>query len=282
MTVGVLPNLDVAPIYLGAKKGFFKEEGIDIKFEVAQGGAALVPSVLSGQYQFGFSNVVSLIVARDKNLPLRMVAAGSESTDKVPDISAVLVPNDSPLESAKDLEGATVAVNTLNSAGSITVRQSVRKAGGNPDEVKFVELGFADMLPALSRGRIDAAFSVEPFITTALRDDHRVLAWNYLDTGARTVAATYFSSEELVQSDPEMVTKFQAGLKRSREYAQGHPDEVRAIAATYTDIDPRILKKLTLPVYPSEINEESVQRQADLALEDDVIGKPLKIDTLLP
>jgi NitT/TauT family transport system substrate-binding protein len=282
LTVGVLPNLDVAPIYLGVEKGFFEEQGLSIRLELAQGGAALIPSVLSGQYQFGFSNAVSLIVGRDKGLPVRMVAAGSESTNQAPDISAVLVRGDSAFRSAKDLEGAVVAVNLLNSSGSITVRQSVRKAGGDPDKVRFVELGFADMLPALAAGRVDAAFSVEPFITSAVGAGDRVLTWNYLDTGERTVSATYFTAGEFLQSNPEIVTKFQAALEKSREYAQANPAEVRAIVGTYTDIDPAVLEKVTLPVYPKDINAESIVRQAELALADGVIGKPLEISTLLP
>ncbi|WP_406019719.1 ABC transporter substrate-binding protein [Nocardioides sp. NBC_00850] len=56
ITVGVIPIVDVAPIYLGVEKGFFKEEGLDVNLELAQGGAAIIPAVASGQYQFGFSN----------------------------------------------------------------------------------------------------------------------------------------------------------------------------------------------------------------------------------
>src|SRR4051812_17431691 len=62
VTVGVIPIVDVAPIYLGIKQGFFKDEGLQLKLETAQGGAAIVPGVVSGQYQFGFSNTVSLLL----------------------------------------------------------------------------------------------------------------------------------------------------------------------------------------------------------------------------
>src|SRR5262245_8290359 len=61
--VGVIPIIDVAPIYLGVSKGFFKDAGLDLKLETAQGGAAIVPGIVSGQFQFGFSNTVSLLLA---------------------------------------------------------------------------------------------------------------------------------------------------------------------------------------------------------------------------
>src|SRR5688572_3384274 len=72
VTVGVIPIVDVAPIYLGKQKGFFSTRSIDLELVTAQGGAAIVPGVVSGQYQFGFSNVTSLIIAATKNLPLKI------------------------------------------------------------------------------------------------------------------------------------------------------------------------------------------------------------------
>src|SRR5918992_1604327 len=80
--VGVIPILDVAPIYLGKEKGFFSNRGIELTMETGQGGAAIVPGVVSGQFQFGFSNVTSLLIARSRGLPLKVVANGVASTSK--------------------------------------------------------------------------------------------------------------------------------------------------------------------------------------------------------
>ena len=41
---------------------------------------AIVPGVISGQYQFGFSNVVSLMVAQQQKVPIKVVANGVNST----------------------------------------------------------------------------------------------------------------------------------------------------------------------------------------------------------
>src|SRR4051795_6333252 len=55
VTVGVIPIADVAPLFLGIKKGFFRDQRLNVKTQFAQGGAVIVPSVLSGDFQFGFS-----------------------------------------------------------------------------------------------------------------------------------------------------------------------------------------------------------------------------------
>lgn len=158
VSVGVIPILDVAPLYLGIEKGIFAEHGLEVTPKPAQGGAAIVPAVLTGSNDFGFSNVVSLLTARDKGVPLVAVAGGSSSTgDPAKDFNSVLVAKGSTLTSAKDLAGKTVAINTLNNIGDTTVRTAVEKAGGDPNSVKFLELPLPDMPAQLAAGRIDAA-----------------------------------------------------------------------------------------------------------------------------
>lgn len=163
VTVGVIPILDVAPIYLGVEKGFFEKHNIDLTLEQAEGGAAIVPAVVAGQYQFGFSNVVSLLLASSQGLPLKVVSNGNNSTGVDEDFAALMVKGDSPIESPKDLEGKTVAANTLKNIVDTSVRASVRKAGGDPTKVKFAALPFPEQPAALASGQVDAVFVVEPF-----------------------------------------------------------------------------------------------------------------------
>jgi NitT/TauT family transport system substrate-binding protein len=282
VAVGVIPIVDVAPIYLGKEKGFFEDEGIDLTLESGQGGAAIVPGVMSGQFQFGFSNVTSLMLARDQGLPLKIVAPGNSSTGEVPDFSAVVVKGDSPIKSAKDLAGKTVAVNTLKNIGDTTVRESIRKDGGNPEDVKFVELAFPDMPAAVANGRVDAAWVVEPFVAISKSQGDRVVAWNLVDTAPDLMIAGYFTSEQTAQEDPELVQSFTDAITTSLEYADSHPDEVRDIVQTYTEIDDKLIADVTLPKWPTEVNRESTQKLADLARQDGLVQQPVDVDALLP
>ena len=155
VTVGVIPIVDVAPIYLGKEKGFFRERGIDLKMATADGGAAIVPGVVSGQFDFGFSNIVSLLTAQTKKVPIQVVASGVASTGETGlDFGAVVVKDNSPIKSAADLAGKKIAINSLKNIGDVTIRESVRKAGGDPAGIKFVQMPFPQMLAgARSRRR---------------------------------------------------------------------------------------------------------------------------------
>ena len=283
VTVGVIPILDVAPIYLGKEKGFFTDRNIDLTLTAAQGGAAIVPAVLSGEFQFGFSNMVSLLLAQAQNVPVKVVANGVASTGvDGKDFCGIVVQDGSPIKTAADLTGKSVAINTLKNIAETSTRASIRKAGGDPTAVKLVEIGFPDMPAALSAGRVDAIFAVEPTLSTALSQGGRMIASSYVDTAPNLSVAAYFTAQKTLAENPDLVRRFTEAMAESLSYADAHPDEARAIIASYTKIPPEVIAKLTLPKWPPEVNRQSVQTLADLAVGDGLLTKTPDLNALLP
>ncbi|XVV16266.1 ABC transporter substrate-binding protein [Actinoplanes sp. CA-131856] len=283
LKVGVIPIVDVAPIYLGVKQGFFKAEGLDVTLETAQGGAAIVPGVVSGQFQFGFSNATSLLLASSQGLPLKVVSAGVASTGETgQDFGAVIVKNDSPITTAADLAGKRIAVNTLKNINTTTINKVVRDAGGDPSTIKYVELGFPDIAAAVAKGDVDAGQVVEPFLTIATGQGDRQVVSNYAGTDPDLMVGMYFSSQQFLDKNPEVAKKFTAAMAKSLEYASSHGDEARAVLTDYTKIDPAVQKSLVLPKWPSTVDNDSMQVLSDLALKDGLITKQPDLGTLLP
>jgi NitT/TauT family transport system substrate-binding protein len=93
LKVGVIPIADVA-LYVGIKQGFFEQEKLTIKPQLAEGGAQIVTSTVSGQYQVGFSNTTSLIIAGSKGLPVQTIAQGvlgaAKPTPKQPKLDELI------------------------------------------------------------------------------------------------------------------------------------------------------------------------------------------------
>jgi NitT/TauT family transport system substrate-binding protein len=281
--VGAIPIVDVAPLHLGVKKGFFKEQNLDVEVVNTTGGAAAVPGVVSGDYAFAFGNVVSLIVARSQNLPLKAVAEGNSSTgEDGKDFGGIVVPKDSPITSAAQLPGKSVAVNNQKNIGDTTIRASVRKAGAEPVDIRFTELPFPDMPAAIANKRVDAAWIVEPFFTVAKKQGAKVIASNFVDAAPDLTVAVYFTTEKVLQEDAELAKRFTAAIEKSLQYAQDHPDEARAVLADYTKIEADVAAEMTLPAWPQEVNKESVQTIADLMLEDGLIKEKFDVSSVLP
>ena len=281
--VGVIPIVDVAPLYLGQKKGIYKKYGLDVSMTTAQGGSAIVPGVVSGQFQFGFSNTTSLMIAQSNGIQVKAVANGAATTGvDGHDYGALVVKKGSSLKSAKDLEGRTVAVNTLNNILDTAVRESVRKAGGDATKVKFVELAFDQMPAALQKGQVDAAMAVEPALTTILNQGGVEIASPYVDVAKDLTVAMYFTAQKYARQNPKVVEEFQKATAVALSYADGHPDEVRDVVATYTQIPSSVLSKVTLPKWPQDISRSSVETLEKLGEQDGLFKTAPDLDELLP
>jgi NitT/TauT family transport system substrate-binding protein len=281
VNVGVIAIVDVAPIYLGKQQGFFSKRNIDLNLQTAQGGATIVPAVVSGQYQFGFSNVVSLLLAQSRNVPVKVVANGVNSTgDKTKDFGGIVV-KDASITSAKQLEGKKVATNTLKNIVDTSVKQIVKTAGGDPTKVSFIELPFPDMAAALDAGRVDAMFVVEPFLSAALARGWKVIG-TYADVNPNLCVALYFTSTQMMTTKADLVSRFTEAMKESLAVANSHPDDVRAVLGTYTQISEDTRKNLILPKWPSDIDRGAVQSLADLSVQFGLLTAAPNLGTLLP
>lgn len=284
VSIGLIPIVDVAPLFLGIERGFFAERNIELAPDFGAGGANLIPGVESGQLDFGFSNVISVMLAQTGGIDLRVVSNGNNSTGvQGEDFGSLLVPVDSEVESAADLEGATVATNTLSNIVETIVRASVRNDGGDPTTVEFVGVPFPEMEAALANGDVDAAFAVEPFQTLIRTNDvGRSVAWSWVDAAPNMTVAVYFTSAETAESNPDLVSRFTAAMQESLAFANDNPEAARAAITSYTEISPEVVAQLTLPKWPAEINRLSSETLAQLALEDGLLSELPDFDTLYP
>ncbi len=279
--VGVIPIVDVAPIYLGVDQGFFADRGLDVELVPGSGGAAAVPGVVSGDYDFSFGNVTSILLASTQDLPLRIIANGVATTgDPATDYSAVVVPGNSPIQSVADLEGKRIAVNNLKNIGEVTIRKGIEDAGGDPANVQFVELPFPEMPAAVQQGNVDAAWVVEPFVTVATGQGARPVFYPFAEPIPDLTVATYFTLEPTIQQEPDLVDDFQAAINESLQYAQDNPDEVRRIILTYTQIPQEAAQQIKLPSFPQEVDWDSVQTVAELMAKYGITEDTADVDSL--
>lgn len=280
--VGVIPIGDVASIYVGEAEGIFEEHGLDLTLTQAQGGAAIVPGVQSGDLDFGFSNVVSLVIARDQGLPIKGVATGPQTTGEPDeDFAAVMVPEGSGVESMADLEGMTVAVNTLNNINHLMLNEGVRQAGGDPSAVDVVEVAFPDMVGQLESGNVEAITAVEPFVTIGETSGFERIYGFFAEPVEDLSVSAYFTTEEKIEQEPEIVEAFTAAMKESQQFSEDNPEIVRETLPEYTTIDPEILGDLAIPRFPQEHHRGSLQEVIDAADLFDLISEPVEVEGLL-
>ncbi|MGK5110867.1 MULTISPECIES: ABC transporter substrate-binding protein [unclassified Geodermatophilus] len=273
--VGIIPVSDVAILHLGQDQGFFAERGIELEFNLGQGGAALVPAVVTGEYAFGFSGIVSILQAREQGLPVTAIAPTSWSNGQEGQHINALMASDPAIQDAGDLEGRTVALNILNSQVETLARNSIEVAGGNPDNVNFVEMSLPDAVTALGSGQIQSFVCGEPFCTLAMDGGARVIADNWLDLVPDGIglSGVYFSTTDQIEADPELFEGIQAAILESLDYAAANPDQWRAQIPEYTEIDPGLVGRLTMPLFKSELEPEEYEAAPQKALEYGILDE---------
>lgn len=282
VSIGVIPIVDVAPIYLGVEEGIFEDHGLDVDLTLAQGGAAIIPAVQSGDFDFGFSNITSLAISQSQGLPLQVVAPGPQTTGEPgEDFSSLLVPEDSDAESIADLEGQRVAVNTLNNINDTVLKEGMRQEGGDRDSMDLVEVAFPDMAGQMESGNVDAIMAVEPFATISKNAGAREIYSPYAEPIEDLTIAAYFASTDRIEDDPETVNAFIAAMKESQQYAEDNPDDAKAILSEYTEIEDEVVDDLNMPKFPQQVTRDSIQRIIDLSEETGLIDETVDIDDLL-
>jgi NitT/TauT family transport system substrate-binding protein len=282
LRVGVIPIADVAPLYLGMKQGFFEQEQLTIEPQLAEGGAAITPAVVSGDFQIGFSNTVSLLIAASRDLPVVIISQGvlgGKSEDEA--WADLLVAKDGPIKQPQDLEGKTIAVNTLNNICEVTIKASLADMGVDVDTLEFTEVPFPDMNAALDGGRVDGACVVEPFVTAGTSANARGIDPFYVNTAPDLTVATYFTSTQYAEENPEVVDRFVSAMEKSLDYAQTHPDEVREVLTEYTEIPPEVAAEIKLPQWRADITLPTVERLSELSLEYGLIEEQPDLGELI-
>jgi NitT/TauT family transport system substrate-binding protein len=272
VTVGTLPIANAAPMYLGMKKGFFAAEGLKIKPHVGEGGAALIPALMSNQDQFAFVGVIPAITAVAKDLPIEIVTSSDDAAateDK--DWQTLVVPKGSPIHGVEDLPGKTIAVNALRGLAEVVISRSLEKQGVDYHKVKLLEIPFPEMPAALEDHRVDAALLTEPFLSQVLAQGGTQIDAPSVETMPSFPNGVYVASKKQVAEHSDVVDRFSRAMNTSLDYAQAHPDEVRKIIPTFTKTPAAAAAKLRLPSFDSKLDQKGIELEAQLTAKYGII-----------
>jgi len=266
-TVRVSDTAGVPAAFLqyGVEKGFFKKRKLTVTVKPSQGGATVVPAVVSGSVDIGGSNLVSVLLAQSKGIPLKIVAPGTfVQAGPRRDFSAIVVAKDSDIRSPRDLEGKTLAVNTLKNVAEVTAKASLAKRGVDVSKVKLTEVDFPDMNAAVEQGRVDAAFVIEPFVTQGLKEGNRIVDRPYVGTKPGLQIGCYFASEKYLTGNADVVKRFHEAVAETGRAIAADPDAFRAFLPKASEIPPPAAEKAVLPAWKAESDRSSLDLTATL------------------
>jgi NitT/TauT family transport system substrate-binding protein len=247
-----------APFVLGREKGFFEEEGIDLKsIEESGGSSDAVKLVANGRFDFGTSYATDFAIGVDKELPITMLAVYQPR-----DQAVIVVREDSGIDELADLNGKKMIIGTDESR--ILVEDVLKAAGADPSSMKIEEVDGEQRNALFLQGRADAAkVPFEAVVSMQGVDpDLKVKAFSYAQYGFNTMNQGLLARKDLIEKDPDLVRRFVAAAMKSYIYAVEHPEEV-------TEVVP--------PLYPAakaEILEQELNISFALLGTENTAGHP--------
>ena len=281
LTVQETAGVPSAFVGFGVEQGIFERQDLEIELQAVQGGATAIPALVNGDVQLAGSNVVSLLLAAGKGVPIRAIAGGTSAQEEGEDFGALLVSGKGDVREPADLEGKTVAVNTLENITEVVVKAALEKEGVDVATLKLSEVPFPEMGPALEKGDVDAAFSIEPFVTQSVRDGAEVLSYSYVETERGMQVGAYAAAVPYAEENADTIRRFQAAVRETAEYVTANEDEFRRYLSERAKIAPDLAKRIVLPRWTGEVDADSVQNTSDLMQRYGLVEKAVPADDLL-
>jgi NitT/TauT family transport system substrate-binding protein len=281
LTVGALPIVDDAPLFLAIKNGYFKQQGLTVTTQIIPQSTLAIPDMLHGTVDIiGTGNYVSFFEGQaQKTFSIRVLSAGATCTQNS---FGILTLPKSGIKGPAGLAGKTIAVNLTNNIQTLTADTLLKANGVNPASVKYVVVPFPDMAAALKAGRVNAISVVEPFMTGAEQAMGAVPVMSQCSGSvSRLPLSGYFATAAWAAKYPHTAHAFQVAMAKAQAFADANPSAVQKVLPTYTKITAAAAPHMKLSYYPPALNPAQVQRVADLMLAGGLLKTPLDVRPLL-
>lgn len=257
--VGVLDSLAEAPTFFAVEKGYFREEGLDVRLEKFQNTADMVAPLSAGQIDVASgAPTLGLYNGALRGLPFKLVADKGRNS-KGHGLNAIVVRKDL-VESGKvktvaDLKGLKVGTPSRHSPLEIQLDLALKGVGLKLEDVNLEQLSFPNMLAAFSSRVIDAGLLIEPFVAASVSRGLgvRLLGADEIYPDFQIAGIIY--GPDFVKRNPDAAKRWMVGYLRGvRDYLEATggkkpKDELIGILAKYTSTfkDPSVLQAVTFP-----------------------------------
>lgn len=253
--------------------GFAAQLQVNATVDMGTNGAAIMAAVAGGATDIGISNVGSLLTGREKGIPVVIIAAAALYNSAEPS-SVLMVPKDSPLKSARDLNGKTIATDGLGNLAQFGPQAWIDKNGGDSRTVRWVEIPFTDMPIAFSAHRIDAGFLAEPNATRA-KEFARVFGNAYDGIANHFLITAWFSSAGWAAANPDLATRFATMVYRTAAWANANRSATADVLARIGYVDPALVSSMNRATFALRADPAMIKPVIDTALRYGAITKSI-------
>jgi len=220
------------PIMVAIDKGFFKDQGVEVEYQVILNSSDRLASVDAGSSAFsnlGRSSVIPAMARGDTSFFY------FANVDDSPGIEGCWARPG--IASIKDLRGKKVAANT---SAEITLSGLLDTQNMSEKDIDYLNLGPTEMAPALAKGDIEAACVWQPLLDGLKKaaPDGRLLGLDtdtttYQKFGTMASPDIVIISRKLVEQHPEQARGIALGMLKGADYTLSNPEDTAKTVAHY-------------------------------------------------
>jgi NitT/TauT family transport system substrate-binding protein len=210
---------DHSPIYLAMKRGYYKEEGIDLTVLRGSGSADSAKKIDLGQSDVGISDAPTVLTAISKGANLKMVAVVYDKAG-----NNIFFRKSANIKTPKDLIGKKIAVPPADSHRVLWPAFAALH-GIDPNAVTLVNVKPEGKQAIVAAGEVDAAFDL--YTSYAIwekvlgKGEVGHLLW--ADFGLPIYGHTYFVNNDLIAKNPKLIERFLRATHKGWRDAKADP-----------------------------------------------------------
>lgn len=238
------------PLTVAERKGYFKEEGLEVEIPDFAGGARALQALVGGSADMVSGAYEHTINMAAKKQPIKAVVLQAKYSSIV-----LLLPKDkaAKYKGGRDLKGLKIGVSAPGSSTNMFVNNLLAKDGLKPTDVSIVGVGTGSgAFAAMEKGEIDAISNLDPVITqlestgkfVAVADSRTEKGMNDIYGGAYHASVIYIT-EEFIKKNPNTVQAVVNAMVRANKWiAKATPQEiVDLMPAEYKAGNPSLYKE---------------------------------------
>ena len=212
-----IKSIQYGGYFAAIETGAYKRHGVDPTFNSGGPNIDAVANVASGQSMLGDRPIGPLLIARDKGIPIKVIATVFQKSP-----FCIISLASSPIRTIKELQGKTLAITTSSRA---LVLNLLKDAGVSERSVNLVPAG-PDPSALVSK-QIDAytGYSTNQGVMLRARGVD-IVTINAQDLGLPETAGTIYGLESFLAGNRELVVRFLKGSIEGWRWALDHPDDI--------------------------------------------------------
>ena len=210
---------DHSPIYLALKKGYYKQEGLDLTVLRGSGSADSAKKIELGQSDIGIADAPTVLTAIGKGANLKMVAVVYDKAG-----NNLFFRKSANIRSPKDLVGKKIAVPPADSHRVLWPAFAALH-GIDPASVTLVNVKPEGKQAIVAANEVDGSFDL--YTSYAIwekalgKGDVGHLLW--ADFGLPIYGHTYFVNNDLIKKNPKLIERFLRATHKGWKDAKADP-----------------------------------------------------------